>query len=244
MQGNIAYDAKKRIHTCATLRKLWNIRPWNHELNVCDKKNSFTELNTTIPKGSSFYLNCAHDDLVLVYSILHVHKTFFCFPVRYNFADHKLGITVETVTDWAATIGHAFQLARARNEEFEGWFMLAAPTKNCNADNYMLVYQRLHLTPLRPFITPRLSFHDAKQWWIPGNQKEEDAQYLLRHALAVPYIAYHLHSQSWYTLSIHRSITVDHSSSLRRFVKQSANEDIEQANVLLCFDVLGELPMG
>ena len=64
----MAYDAKKRIHTCATLRKLWDTCQWNHE--------SFTELNTTIPKGSGFYSNCAHEDLAHVYDILHIHKTF------------------------------------------------------------------------------------------------------------------------------------------------------------------------
>ena len=34
---------------------------------------------------------------------------------------------------------------------------------------------------------------------------------------------------------------VDHSSSLRCFVQQSTDMDIEQANVLLCFDVVREI---
>ena len=241
VQGNMVYDAKKRIHTCATLRKLWETCQWNHEFNVSDKKNSFTELNTTIPKGSGFYSNCAHEDLEHVYDILHIHKTFLVCPVPYNYVDHDLGTTVETVTDWAASIGHALQLARSRNEELEGWFMLPAPIKNCNAENCLLVDPRLLLTPLRPFITQRFSFHDAKQWWIPGNQNVENAQYILGNALAVPYIAYRLHSQSWYAPSKHPSVTVDHSSSLRRFVYQSTNLDIEQAHALLRFDVLREI---
>ena len=91
----MAYDAKKRIHTCATLRKLWDTCQWNHEFNVSDKKNSFTELNTTIPKGSGFYSNCAHEDLAHVYDILHIHKTFLVCPVPYNYVDHDLGTTVE-----------------------------------------------------------------------------------------------------------------------------------------------------
>ena len=164
VQGNMAYDAKKRIHTCATLRKLWDTCQWNHEFNVSDQKNSFTELNTIILQGSGFYSNCAHEDLAHVYDILHIHKTFLVCPVPYNYVDHDLGTTVETVTDWAASIGHALQLARSRNEEFEGWFMLPAPIKNCNAENCLLVDPRLLLTPLRPFITQRFSFHDAKQW--------------------------------------------------------------------------------
>ena len=195
MQGNMAYDAKKRIHMCAMLRKLWDTCQWNHEFNVSDKKNSFTELNTTIPKGSGFYSNCAHEDLAHVYDILHIHKTFLVCPVPYNYVDHDLGTTVETVTDWAASIGHALQLARSRNEEFEGWFMIPAPIRNCNAENCLLVDPGFLLTPLRPFITQRFSFHDAKQWWIPGNQNVENAQYILGNALAVPYIAYRLHSQ-------------------------------------------------
>ena len=237
----MAYDAKKRIHTCATLRKLWDTCQWNHEFNVSDKKKSFTEFNTTIPKGSGFYSNCADEDLAHVYDILHIHKTFLVCPVAYNYVDHDLGTTVETVTDWAASIGHALQLARSRNEEFEGWFMLPAPIQNCNAENCLLVDPRLLLTPLRPFITQRFSFHDAKQWWIPGNQNVENAQYILGNALAVPYIAYRLHSQSWYALSKHPSVTVDQSSSLRRVVHQSTNLDIEQAHVLLRFDVLREI---
>ena len=178
VQGNMAYDAKKRIHACATLQKLWDTCQWNHEFNVSDKKNSFTELNTTIPKGSGFYSNCAHEDLAHVYDILHIHKTFLVCPVPYNYVDHDLGTTVETVTDWAASIGHTLQLARSRNEEFEGWFMLPAPIKNCNAEKCLLVDPRLLLTPLRPFITQRFSFHDAKQWWNPGNQNVENAQYI------------------------------------------------------------------
>ena len=47
----------------------------------------------------------------------------------YNYVDHDLGTTVETVTDWAASIGHALQLARSRNEEFEGWFIKNGPLK-------------------------------------------------------------------------------------------------------------------
>ena len=141
-----------------------------------------------------------------VYDILHIHKTFLVCPVPYNYVDHDLGTTVETVTDWAASIGLALQLARSRNEEFEGWFMLPAPIKNCNAENCLLVDPRLLLTPLRPFIRQRFSFHDAKQWWIPGNQNVENAQYILGNALAVPYIAYRLHSQSWYALSKKKSL--------------------------------------
>ena len=119
--------------------------------------------------------------------------------------------------------------------------MLPAPIKNCNADNCLLVEALLLLTPLRSFITQRVSFHDAKQWWIPSNQNVENAQYILGNALAVPYIAYRLHSQSWYAPWKHPSIVVDHSSSLRRFVQQSAYLDMEQANVLLRFDILREI---
>ena len=155
VQGNIAYDAKKRIHTCATLRRLWDIRQWNHEFNVSDKKNSFTELNTTIPKGSRFYSNCAHKDLAHVYHILHIHKTFLVCPVPYNYVDHDMGTSVETVTDWAAAIGHARQLPRSRNEEL-------APIKNSNADNCLLVDPRSLLTPLGPFNTQPVRFYDAK----------------------------------------------------------------------------------
>ena len=107
--GNIAYDAKNRIHTRATLRKLWDIRQWNHEFNVSDKKNSFTELNTTIAKGWGLYSNCAHEDLAHVYDILHIHKTFLVCPVPYNYVDHAIGTSVETVKDWAAAIGHTLQ---------------------------------------------------------------------------------------------------------------------------------------
>ena len=175
VQGNMAYDAKKRIHTCATLRKLWDTCQWNHKFNISDKKNSFTELNTTIPKGSGCYSNCAHEDLAHVHDILHIHKTFLVRQVPYNYVDHDLGTTVETVTDWAASIGHALQLARSRNEEFEGWFMLPAPIKDCKAENCFLVDPCLLLTPLRHFITQRFGFHDAKQWRIPGNQNVENA---------------------------------------------------------------------
>ena len=163
----------------------------------------------------------------------------WCGP--FHFVDHELGDSVETITQWSASVGHAFQLARSCNEEFEGWFMLPAPVKNCNAENCLLVDPCLLLTPLRPFITQRLRFHDAKRWWIPGNQKVENAQYILRNPLAVPYVAYRLHSQYWCSPTNHPSITVDHSSSLRRFVKQCSDEDIEQANILLRFDILSEI---
>ena len=64
--------------------------------------------------------------------------------------------------------------------------MLPAQIKNCNADNCLLVDPRLLLTPLRPFITQRVSFCDAKQWCIPGNQNVENAEYIFEKALAVP----------------------------------------------------------
>ena len=55
------------------------------------------------------------------------------------------------------------------------------------------------------------------------------------------HIAYCLHSQSWYAPSKHSGVVVDHSFGLRRFVQQSTDMDIEQANVLLCFDVVREI---
>ena len=110
--------------------KPWDIGQWNHELYVSNKENSFTELNTTIPKGVSVYSNFAHKILAHVYDVLHIHKTFSVCPVSYNYVDHDMGTSVETVTDWAAAIGHTLQLARSRNQELEGWFMLRAQIKN------------------------------------------------------------------------------------------------------------------
>ena len=149
-----------------------------------------------------------------------------------------MGNSVETVTDWAAAIGHALPLACLRNEEFEGWFVLPAPIKNCNADDCLLLDPRFILTPLLLFITQRVSFHDAKQWWIPSNQNVENAQYILGNALAVLYVSYRLHSHTWYAPSKHASVVVDQSSRLRCFVQQGTDLDMEQATVPLQFDVV------